>query len=100
LAALGDPFFGLARIWRSGRAGENSVRDYRVELCVKNSSGEFAPVRAHDFKALDTRDARTTADVWVSDIVSAGAASHLRIVMDEKVLFVRPIDRRVWETLA
>lgn len=75
------------------------MRDYRVELCVKDSSGGFVPVHAYDFRAVDTREARTAADVWVSR-VALGAASHVRLVMDETVLCRRPLDRRVWEALA
>jgi hypothetical protein len=76
------------------------VREYRVELCVQNPGGGFQPVRVHDFKALDGRDARTAADVWVSGIVSVGAASHVLLAMGDMILFRRPLGRRVWEALA
>jgi hypothetical protein len=72
------------------------MRDYRAELGVQNSGGMFQPVRVHDFKAIDARDARTAADIWVSGIVSLGAASQLRLMMDEAVLCTRPLRRRVW----
>jgi hypothetical protein len=76
------------------------VRDYRLEVCCKETDGSFRTLLVHQFRSLDARDARTAADIWLAGVkASLEAASHVRLFAGTSAVSSRPIDRRVWETL-
>jgi hypothetical protein len=77
------------------------VRDYRLEVCCKETDGSFRTLCVHQFRSLDIRDARTKADIWVAGMKpSLETASHVMLFVGASAVCSRPIDRRVWETLA
>jgi hypothetical protein len=77
------------------------VRDYRLEVCSRNSDGSFRTLGVHHFRSLDAREARTTTDIWVAGMAPPPEmASHVVLFMGTSAVCSRPINRRVWETLA
>jgi hypothetical protein len=79
-------------------AGENGVRDYRLEIGCREADGGFRTLS--QFRSLDVREARTKADVWVAGMKpSLEGASHVMLFAGASAVCSRPIDRRVWETL-
>ena len=76
------------------------MRDYRLEVCCKETDGSFRTLFVHQFRSLDARDARTAADIWLADVKPRlEAASHVMLFVGPSAVCSRPIDRRVWETL-
>ena len=76
------------------------MRDYRLEICCKETDGSFRTLYAHQFRSPDVREARTKADVWVAGMkLSPETASHVLLFVGPSAVCSRPIDRRVWETL-
>jgi hypothetical protein len=81
-------------------AGENGVRDYRLEIGCREADGGFRTLSVYQFRSLDVREARTKADVWVAGMKpSLEGASHVMLFAGASAVCGRPIDRRVWETL-
>jgi len=78
-------------------AGENGVRDYRLEIGCREADGGFRTLS--QFRSLDVREARTKADVWVAGMKPPEWASHVMLFASASAVCSRPIDRRVWETL-
>ena len=77
------------------------MRDYRLEVCFKETDGSFCTLSVHQFRSLDTREARTAADIWLAGMKSSlETASHVLLFVGSSAVCRRPIDRRVWETLA
>jgi hypothetical protein len=77
------------------------VRDYRLEVCCRETDGSFSILYVHQLRSLDARDARTAADIWLAGMKpSLERASHVLLFVDASAICSRPIDRRVWETLA
>ena len=50
------------------------MRDYRLEICCRETDGSFRTLYAHQFRSPDVREARTKADVWVAG--NAGVVLH------------------------
>jgi len=76
------------------------VRDYRLEVYCRETDGGFRTLYVHQLRSLDTRDARTAADIWLAGMKpSLERASHVLLFVDASAVCSRPIDRRVWETL-
>lgn len=76
------------------------MRDYRLEICCRETDGSFRTLYAHQFRSPDVREARTKADVWVAGMKpSPEMASHVLLYIGANAVCSRPIDRRVWETL-
>jgi hypothetical protein len=76
------------------------VRDYRLEVCYKETDGSFRTLCVHEFRSIDAREARTKADIWVAGMKpSLETASHVMLFAGASAVSSRPIDRRVWETL-
>lgn len=76
------------------------MRDYRLEVCLQNSDGSFHILRTHNFRSLDTREARVAADIWVANLTAVDTGSHLRLLMGSTAVASRPLNRWVWETLS
>jgi hypothetical protein len=76
------------------------VRDYRAEVCLQNSDGSFQILRTCNFRSLDAREARVAADIWLANQTGVETGSHLRLFMGSAAVASRPLNRRVWETLA
>jgi len=76
------------------------VRDYRLEVCLQNSDESFQILRTHNFRSLDTREARVAADIWVANLTDVETGAHLRLLMGSTAVASRPLNRRVWETLS
>ena len=76
------------------------MRDYRLEICCKETDGSFRTLFAHGFRSPDVREARTKADIWIAGMKpSLEEASHVLLFAGASAVCSRPIDRRVWETL-
>ena len=77
------------------------MRDYRLEICCKETDGSFRTLHVHQLRSLDVRDARTAADVWLAGMrPSLETASHVLLFVGPSAVCSRPINRRVWETLS
>jgi hypothetical protein len=76
------------------------VRDYRLEICSQSSDGSVQILRTHNFRSVDTREARVAADIWVANLTAVEAGSHVRLFMGSAAVASRPLNRRVWETLS
>ncbi|MEO6841712.1 MAG: hypothetical protein ABI192_13195 [Bradyrhizobium sp.] len=57
-------------------------------------------MRTHNFRSLDTREARVAADIWVANLTAVDTGSHLRLLMGSTAVASRPLNRWVWETLS
>jgi hypothetical protein len=77
------------------------VRDYRLEVGSKAADGNFRSVCVRRFLALDAREARARADIWLAGMTpSLDASLQVKLFLGASAVCSRPSDGRIWETLA